>query len=74
MRRSGKRSATGWPPSRWSAAAPCCPMRSKGKAEQLPRQDKEEAVSNIIVALELGGTKDTLEKMLAELAAKVKGA
>lgn len=38
------------------------------------RKKKEKAVANIVVSLELGGTKDTLDKMLAELATQVKGA
>ena len=51
------------------------PLYKAGReAEEKLRKDKEEAVSDIIVSLELGGTKDTLEKMLADLTAKVKGA
>ena len=38
------------------------------------QKKKNKAVADIVVSLELGGTKDTLDKMLAELAAQVKDA
>ena len=55
--------------TKWSTD--CAMRRSAERAKSERKTAIKEAIDNIIVALELGGTKDTLDKMLKELAERV---
>lgn len=49
-----------------------CAARREAEAEKKARTTAiREAIDNIVVELELGGTKDTLDRMLKELAERV---
>ena len=49
----------------------CATRRAADKAKNERKVAIKEAIDDIVVALELGGTKDTLDKMLKELAERV---
>lgn len=53
----------------WSSD--CEARRAAEKAKNERKTAIKEAIDDIVVALELGGTKDTLDKMLKELAERV---
>lgn len=53
----------------WSSD--CEARREAENAKSKRKNEIKEAIDNIVVALELGGTKDTLDKMLNELAERV---
>lgn len=53
----------------WSSD--CAARRDAERAKSERKATIKEAIDDIIVALELGGTKDTLDKMLKELAERV---
>lgn len=49
----------------------CVARRAANEAKNERKTAIKEAIDDIVVALELGGTKDTLDKMLKELAERV---
>ena len=53
----------------WSSNAPAYQAAQKAKSDR--NVAIKTAIDDIVVALELGGTKDTLDKMLKELAERV---
>ena len=53
----------------WSSNAPAYQAAQKAKSDR--NIAIKTAIDDIVVALELGGTKDTLDKMLKELAERV---
>ena len=53
----------------WSSD--CETRRKAEEAKKVRKTAIKEAIDDIVVALELGGTKDTLDKMLKELAERV---
>ena len=53
----------------WSSNAPAYNEAQKAKSDR--KNAIKAAIDDIVVALELGGTKDTLDKMLKELAERV---
>lgn len=55
--------------TKWSSD--CATRREAERAKSERKTAIKEAIDDIVVALKLGGTKDTLDKMLKELAERV---